>query len=161
MTHVAIVDWPLSVEEAEMKRLALAFGIMVMVIVPAMALAGYDYPSGGGGNGGPGMGEYPSGGGASEPSTGGSAPSMAAGDEVTIVDFAFEPASLLISAGTTVRWHNAGDAPHTVTAFTGAFDSGTIGSGGDYSYTFADPGAYLYHCTIHPNMVGTVRVSAS
>jgi plastocyanin len=98
---------------------------------------------------------------------GGNAPSMGGdqatggGGDVTIVDFAFQPGMISVSAGTTVTWRNTGGAPHTVTAFNGAFDSGTLNPGGSYSQTFSDPGVYMYHCQIHPNMVGTVQVSGA
>ena len=38
-------------------------------------------------------------------------------------------------------------------------DSGHIGSGGQYQHTFAAPGNYGYHCTIHSNMTGSIDVS--
>ena len=43
---------------------------------------------------------------------------------VAIVDFAFEPATVEIPAGTTVCWTNTGARSHTATSDTGAFDSG-------------------------------------
>ena len=46
------------------------------------------------------------------------------GTAVSIVDFAFQPASIEVPAGSTVTWTNTGAAPHTVTADDGAFDSG-------------------------------------
>jgi plastocyanin len=77
---------------------------------------------------------------------------------VSIVDFAFEPATLEVSAGTTVVWTNTGQAPHTV---TGDFaDSGVLESGQTFSHTFAETGEFGYVCAIHPQMTGTVRVSA-
>ena len=88
---------------------------------------------------------------------------MGGGDagDVTIVDFAFQPFLVSVPAGSSVTWHNSGAAPHTVTANDGAFDSGTISPGGTYRQTFSDPGVYRYHCSIHPNMMGTVMVSGS
>src|SRR5215207_5593913 len=57
---------------------------------------------------------------------------------VSIVDFAFEPATLEVSEGTTVVWTNTGQAPHTV---TGDFaDSGVLESGQTVSHTFTDSG---------------------
>jgi len=79
---------------------------------------------------------------------------------VTIVDFAFQPASLEVPAGTTVTWTNSGAAPHTVTADDGAFDSGTLQPGGTFSFTFDTPGTFAYHCEIHPNMMATIIVTA-
>jgi plastocyanin len=54
-------------------------------------------------------------------------------------------------------------ANHTVTSDTGApvtFDSGALGSGGTFTFTFASPGTVNYHCTPHAGigMVGTVIV---
>jgi len=34
-------------------------------------------------------------------------------------------------------------------------------SAGTYSHKFTTAGTYLYHCSLHPNMQGTVIVSAS
>ncbi|MGH2531401.1 MAG: cupredoxin domain-containing protein [Thermomicrobiales bacterium] len=78
---------------------------------------------------------------------------------VSIVDFAFEPGTITIEAGTTVTWTNTGAAPHTVTADDGSFDSGTIDSGGTYSQTFDTPGTYSYFCAIHPSMTATITVT--
>jgi plastocyanin len=77
---------------------------------------------------------------------------------VSIVDFAFEPATLDVAAGATVVWTNDGQAPHTV---TGDFaDSGILEPGQTFSYTFAESGEQSYACAIHPQMTGTIRVSA-
>jgi plastocyanin len=77
---------------------------------------------------------------------------------VSIVDFAFEPATLSASAGATVVWTNEGQAPHTV---TGDFaDSGVLEPGQTFSHTFAESGEFSYFCAIHPQMEGTVSVSA-
>ena len=83
---------------------------------------------------------------------------MAQAAGVTIVDFAFSPYSVWAPAGSTVSWYNAGAAPHTVTSTTGAFGSGTLGSGGGYSVTLWTPGTYTYYCSIHPSMTGSVIV---
>jgi plastocyanin len=80
---------------------------------------------------------------------------------VSIVDFAFDSPSITVEAGSTVTWTNVGNANHTVTADDGTFDSGTLGSGESFSFTFATPGTYGYHCTIHPNMTAQVIVVAA
>lgn len=71
---------------------------------------------------------------------------------------AYSPDPLTISAGTTVTWTNSDSTPHTATSDTGTFGSGTINGGGSYSFTFQNKGTYTYHCSFHPNMVGTVTV---
>ena len=81
------------------------------------------------------------------------------GTAVTIVDFAFQPASLEIPAGTTVTWTNSGAATHTATADNGAFDSGRLAPGVSFSQTFNSAGTFTYHCEIHPQMTGTIVVT--
>jgi plastocyanin len=82
----------------------------------------------------------------------------AADTAVSIVDFSFEPATLDVPTGTSVVWTNDGRAPHTV---SGDFaDSGILEPGQTFSYTFSESGEFGYHCSVHPNMTGTIRVSA-
>jgi len=81
---------------------------------------------------------------------------------VTIKDFDFNPSSLTVASGTTVTWVNQGSAPHTVTSDQSSpiqFGSNNpLTNGQTYSFTFATPGTYPYHCSIHPSMVGTIIV---
>jgi plastocyanin len=77
---------------------------------------------------------------------------------VSIVDFAFQPPSIEVATGGTVTWTNTGQAPHTVTADDGSFDSGTLSPGATFSQTFATAGTFTYHCNIHPQMTATVIV---
>ena len=79
--------------------------------------------------------------------------------------FQYQPDPLEIAVGTTVVWTNQDEAPHTVTHGTyvergGAFDSGTLGQGQSFAFTFDRAGDYTYTCLIHPEMVGTVKVVA-
>ena len=78
---------------------------------------------------------------------------------VAVVDFAYRPATLTVTAGASITWVNQGVAPHTVTARDGSFDSGLFGSGRQYTRTFPTPGTFPYFCTLHPEMTGTVRVA--
>ncbi len=80
------------------------------------------------------------------------------GPMVTARDDMFEPATLNIQPGTTVRWVNDGKHPHTVTDRGGKFDSGDIAPGSSYSATFQTPGTYKYHCKHHKGMEGTIVV---
>lgn len=87
------------------------------------------------------------------------APSASGAASATIADFSFAPATVTVSAGTTITWTNSGNAPHTVTADDGAFDSGSLASGGTFSQAFAAAGTFAYHCAIHSQMVGSVVVT--
>jgi plastocyanin len=81
--------------------------------------------------------------------------------DVPIVDFAFQPQAITITAGSSIRWINAGQLPHTATSDLGSsqsWDSGTLNPGEVFTETFNLPGSYPYHCTFHPGMVGTVTV---
>jgi len=94
----------------------------------------------------------------------GTATSTAAADvAVTINGFAFMPASITVPVGTRVVWTNQQpQVPHTVTSDTaGLFDSGTIQTGATFAFTFNQVGTFAYHCNIHPNMHGTVVVTAA
>jgi hypothetical protein len=79
---------------------------------------------------------------------------------VSIVDFAFEPATVTINVGDSVTWTNDGDAPHTATA-EGEFDTGILNSGESDSVTFNEAGEFDYICSVHPDMTGTVVVEAA
>ncbi len=86
---------------------------------------------------------------------------------VRMVDLAYEPETLEIEAGTTVRWVNDDSFYHTVTFEDGSVDSGRIEAGQSWSYTFEEPGTYEYYCVPHAyqdddgnrqGMTGTVVV---
>ena len=89
------------------------------------------------------------------------APAVSAQDDMTvsIQDFSFSPAQITVAPGTTVTWTNEGPSPHTTTADDGTWDSGTMEQGEDFSFTFDEPGTYTYHCSIHPDMTATIKVS--
>jgi plastocyanin len=70
----------------------------------------------------------------------------------------FAPNPITVAVGTTVTWTNNDSTGHTVTSNTGAFDSGALGAGKTFSFTFQTAGTYQYHCTFHAGMVGSVVV---
>lgn len=98
--------------------------------------------------------------GGTEPSdtTTGSSGQQGAADEVTIADFAFDPAEIEVAAGATITWTNEDSATHTVESDDETLMSGDLDSGATYEMTFDEPGTYQYVCGIHPNMEGTVIV---
>jgi plastocyanin len=77
---------------------------------------------------------------------------------VNIQSFAFSPASLTVSKGTTVRWNNMDGANHTATSDLGTWDTGSIASGASKTVTFNTLGTFNYHCTVHTSMKGTIIV---
>jgi plastocyanin len=80
--------------------------------------------------------------------------------EVRIDNFTFAPGTLTVPAGTTVKWVNRDDIPHTVVSEdkSTTFKSKAMDTDDSYSYTFTKPGTYSYFCSIHPKMVGKVVV---
>jgi plastocyanin len=79
---------------------------------------------------------------------------------VKIDNFAFTPATLTITAGTTVTWKNEDDSPHRIGDKNGTFKSAALDTDDTFSHTFAAPGEYPYICTIHPYMAGKIIVKA-
>src|SRR5829696_7449145 len=79
--------------------------------------------------------------------------------DISVVDFAFEPATLSVPVSATVTWTNTGARPHTVTADDGSFDSGRLDPGEQFSQTFDQPGTFAYHCGFHPEMQGSIVVT--
>jgi plastocyanin len=90
-----------------------------------------------------------------------------------LTNTAFSPNPQVVSLGgnanVTVRWVNkditGGDyasgtaTSHRITSDNAAFQqSGVLGGNRTYSVTLT-AGSYPYHCSIHPNMVGTVTVN--
>lgn len=80
------------------------------------------------------------------------------GTSVSVVDNAFEPATVDASTGDTVTWTHDGEVTHTVT-FDDGEDSGDLEPGDTFERTFEEDGEYDYVCTIHASMEGTVSVS--
>ncbi len=78
---------------------------------------------------------------------------------VGIRDFAFAPQTILIPAGTTVRWTNHGAALHQPASDTGVFDSGPLATNATFDFQFNTVGKFPYHCVIHPSMTGELIVA--
>jgi plastocyanin len=79
--------------------------------------------------------------------------------EVKIDNFTFAPATLTVTEGTTVKWTNRDDIPHTVVSEDrSTFKSKALDTDDSFSYTFTKPGTYTYFCSIHPKMTAKVVV---
>jgi plastocyanin/type 1 glutamine amidotransferase len=77
---------------------------------------------------------------------------------------AFSPSDVTVAAGQTVRWEfDQAATTHTVTATSSNWtvDETRSPNGAAVEHTFTDPGTYTFHCKIHPNMTGSVTVSAA
>jgi plastocyanin len=90
-------------------------------------------------------------------------PPAAAANSVNIYMMAFTPANITVAVGSTVVWTNNDGITHTVTSDdqgvdANVFDSGNIAAGSKYSRVFSTAGVFAYHCTLHPEMKGTVTV---
>jgi plastocyanin len=77
---------------------------------------------------------------------------------VKIDNFSFSPATITVPAGTTIRWTNRDDIPHTVVSDDKTFKSKPLDTDEQFTYTFTKPGTYSYFCSIHPKMTAKVVV---
>jgi glucose/arabinose dehydrogenase/plastocyanin len=83
--------------------------------------------------------------------------------DVAIQGFQFVPEQIEVEVGTTVRWTNQDNVPHTVTSGTrnnptNLFDSGNMAAGATFTFTFNQAGTFNYFCVLHPGMDGIVEV---
>jgi plastocyanin len=138
----------------------------IAALISGLALAGGALAGCGGDDNGGGGGGY--GGGTSIPATTATAATSTPGAPATsgpvpisLKDIAYHPQNVAVHEGQAVRWTNDDDVAHTVTAQSGAtFDSGTLKPGikAFYETTMRNAGTVTYHCTIHPNMTGRIRI---
>ena len=77
---------------------------------------------------------------------------------ITIDNFTFSPKELTVAVGTTVKWVNHDDIPHTVVEKKTTFRSKALDTDDSYSFTFTSAGTFDYFCGLHPHMVGQVVV---
>jgi plastocyanin len=75
---------------------------------------------------------------------------------VQIKGSAFDPPSLTIIKGTTVRWTNLDSAQHIVTG--PGFQSHALEKRDIWNYTFNETGTYEYRCSVHSLARGRVIV---
>ena len=87
-------------------------------------------------------------------------------DEVQVIEpagqperWTYAPGDLAVAAGTTVSFVNHGKEFHTVTADAPSrpFDL-SLDTGQTATFTFSVVGVFTYHCGVHPQMKGVVRV---
>ena len=73
---------------------------------------------------------------------------------------AYQPDPVTVQAGQSVTWtwEDQGNQ-HSVSADNGSFESCLQGAGATFTTTFTTAGTYAYHCSIHPQMKGSVTVT--
>jgi plastocyanin len=82
----------------------------------------------------------------------------AAANSITIQNFSFT--ALTVKPGATITVTNKDPVDHTVTADSGNAFNVRVAAGATATFTApTKAGTYAYHCTIHPNMHGTLVVS--
>ncbi len=77
---------------------------------------------------------------------------------IKISNYAFHPATVTVKVGTKVTVTNTDQTAHTLTARSGAFDTGTVNPGKSAHFTVTKPGMYPYYCQFHAFMSGTLQV---
>lgn len=93
--------------------------------------------------------------------TGESSVTVKVGAEGNGAYYAFEPAAVKISTGTTITWEWTGKGSlHNVVEQDGAFDSGQPQQTGTFEHAFSEAGTFLYLCEPHETqgMKGAVVV---
>jgi plastocyanin len=83
--------------------------------------------------------------------------------DVSIVNFIFDPQTVTIEEGDSVRWTNNDAVTHTATSTSNpsVWDSGNLSFGESYIFQFTSSGSFPYYCKIHPSMTGTVEVQSA
>ena len=79
---------------------------------------------------------------------------------VRMKDNFFRSRRVQVEKGTRVKWVNRGSNPHTTTANSGKWDSGTLNPGQSFARRFRKVGTFRYHCEIHDGMTGKIVVVA-
>ena len=79
-------------------------------------------------------------------------------NEIKIDNFTFTPPELSVAVGTTVKFVNHDDIPHSVVDKNKAFRSKALDTDDSFTFTFANAGTYDYFCGLHPHMTGKIIV---
>ena len=78
--------------------------------------------------------------------------------QVTIHAMRYEPEELSVAVGDTVEWVNRDLVPHTATAQSRDWDSGTIAPDASWRTIVREHGAFPYICLFHPGMRAELSV---
>jgi plastocyanin len=73
----------------------------------------------------------------------------------------YSPNPATVAVGQKVAWHNADNMTHTATGNGGQFNTGDIAPGKTSAIvTFSTAGTINYHCSLHPDMTGTLTITS-
>ena len=87
-----------------------------------------------------------------------SAGTTSSGAKVSIANFAFAPAEVTVTPGTTVAWSNDDGAPHGLAYSDGVKGTDLLLPGATFTRTYDKAGTFDYTCAVHPYMTGKVIV---
>ena len=74
-------------------------------------------------------------------------------------DQSFSPNPAAVSVGNMVAWRNADNTMHHIVSNDGSLDTGDIAPGTTSTALRLAVNGANYHCTIHPEMVGSINMA--
>lgn len=77
---------------------------------------------------------------------------------VSMGDNFFEPLTVTVPQGRSVRWTNGGAGVHTVVSDAQLWQSDFLHPTWWFEVRFEETGTFEYHCSVHEGMTGTVIV---
>lgn len=77
---------------------------------------------------------------------------------ITIKNISFNPETVTIKKGQTVRWVNNDNRDHSIMAKDQSFKSGDLKNGETFEFTFKEAGTFDYICVLRPRMLATIVV---
>jgi len=86
------------------------------------------------------------------------APAQARTTTVAVENFGFSPSTVTVAQGGTVTWQFKDSVEHTSTSNQRFWNSAPKGAGEKYVVVLTSAGTFGYHCRIHPDMTGRIRV---
>ncbi len=85
---------------------------------------------------------------------GGPCAGFARGEALVMRDSCFDGVAHFVPAGTRLVVRNDGQAPHSLTAIDGSFDTGLLQTGETAEIVLEEPGIVPVYCTLHGNVHG-------
>ena len=96
-----------------------------------------------------------------EPATEADRGDAVSGQQVEMVDIAYQPQTIQVRTGETITWINRDSVQHDVVNVEEGEEprSELFNEGETYEWTPTEAGTVEYLCTVHPSMRGTVEVT--